>query len=98
RFRSFGEARRSRLSAGRARVSFGPAFPRAASFVRPVLGKVRDRSGPTRSRAHLSLRKRAKEWCDALATLARKAYVALDGVGYGRVDIRRDERTGEFLV
>ena len=38
------------------------------------------------------------EWVSALSTLARAAYVALDGVGYGRVDIRRDERTGEFLV
>jgi D-alanine-D-alanine ligase len=38
------------------------------------------------------------EWANALSTLARDAYVALDGVGYGRVDIRRDERTGEFLV
>ncbi len=38
------------------------------------------------------------EYADALFTLARDAYVALDGVGYGRVDIRRDERTGEFLV
>jgi D-alanine-D-alanine ligase len=38
------------------------------------------------------------EWAPALVTLARDAYVALDGVGYGRVDIRRDERTGEFLV
>ena len=24
--------------------------------------------------------------------------MALDGTGYGRIDIRRDERTGEFLV
>ena len=38
------------------------------------------------------------EWAEALVTLARDAYVALDGVGYGRVDIRRDERTGQFLV
>ncbi len=38
------------------------------------------------------------EWAEALATLARDAYLALDGVGYGRVDIRRDERTGKFLV
>jgi len=38
------------------------------------------------------------EWAGALAALARSAYMALDGVGYGRVDIRRDERTGEFLV
>lgn len=38
------------------------------------------------------------EWMEVLATLARNAYVALNGVGYGRVDIRRDERTGEFLV
>ena len=38
------------------------------------------------------------EWAEALSALARDAYVALDGVGYGRVDIRRDERTGEFLV
>ena len=38
------------------------------------------------------------EWSEALSTLARDAYAALDGVGYGRVDIRRDERTGEFLV
>lgn len=37
-------------------------------------------------------------WAETLATLAREAYVALGGVGYGRVDIRRDERTGEFLV
>ncbi|MBK5256885.1 MAG: hypothetical protein JJE39_12705 [Vicinamibacteria bacterium] len=38
------------------------------------------------------------EWAEALRTLARDAYVALGGVGYGRVDIRRDERTGQFLV
>ena len=38
------------------------------------------------------------EWRAALETLARNAYRALDGVGYARVDIRRDERTGEFLV
>jgi D-alanine-D-alanine ligase-like ATP-grasp enzyme len=38
------------------------------------------------------------EWAAALTALARAAYLALDGVGYGRVDIRRDERTGEFLV
>ncbi|MEO8500607.1 MAG: hypothetical protein ABI565_06810 [Vicinamibacteria bacterium] len=38
------------------------------------------------------------EWTLALTTLARDAYVALNGVGYGRVDLRRDERTGEFLV
>jgi D-alanine-D-alanine ligase len=38
------------------------------------------------------------EWVSALSTLARDAYLALGGVGYGRVDIRRDERTGEFLV
>ncbi len=38
------------------------------------------------------------EWAESLSTLARDAYAALDGVGYGRVDIRRDERTGEFLV
>ena len=38
------------------------------------------------------------EWGAALTALARDAYIALDGVGYGRVDIRRDERTGEFLV
>ncbi|MBX7186964.1 MAG: hypothetical protein K1Y01_17630 [Vicinamibacteria bacterium] len=37
-------------------------------------------------------------YADALALLARDAYAALDGVGDGRVDIRRDERTGEFLV
>lgn len=39
-----------------------------------------------------------EEWTQTLATLAREAYLALGGVGYGRVDIRRDERTGEFLV
>jgi D-alanine-D-alanine ligase-like ATP-grasp enzyme len=39
-----------------------------------------------------------QEWAETLKTLARNAYVALDGVGYGRVDIRRDERNGEFLV
>ena len=38
------------------------------------------------------------EWSDSLEALARDAYLALDGVGYGRVDIRRDERTGEFVV
>lgn len=38
------------------------------------------------------------EYAEALVALARDAYVALGGVGYGRVDIRRDERTGEFLV
>jgi D-alanine-D-alanine ligase len=38
------------------------------------------------------------EYVKALVTLARNAYLALDGVGYGRVDIRRDERTSEFLV
>jgi D-alanine-D-alanine ligase-like ATP-grasp enzyme len=38
------------------------------------------------------------EWAEALVTLARDAYTALDGVGYGRIDIRRDERTGDFLV
>jgi len=38
------------------------------------------------------------EWSNALSTLARDAYLALGGVGYGRVDIRRDEHTGEFLV
>lgn len=38
------------------------------------------------------------EWVETLAQVARDAYVALNGVGYGRVDIRRDERTGEFLV
>ena len=38
------------------------------------------------------------EWAEALVRLAREAYAALDGVGYGRVDIRRDERSGEFLV
>ena len=38
------------------------------------------------------------EWAEALVALARDAYVALGGVGYGRVDIRSDERTGEFLV
>ena len=37
-------------------------------------------------------------YAEAESALARDAYVALDGVGYGRVDIRRDERTGEFLV
>lgn len=38
------------------------------------------------------------EYAETLVALARDAYVALGGVGYGRVDIRRDERTGEFLV
>jgi D-alanine-D-alanine ligase-like ATP-grasp enzyme len=38
------------------------------------------------------------EYAKTLVTLARDAYLALGGVGYGRVDIRRDERTGEFLV
>ncbi|MEO8359645.1 MAG: hypothetical protein ABI672_06415 [Vicinamibacteria bacterium] len=38
------------------------------------------------------------EWANDLMTLARSAYLALDGKGYGRVDIRRDERTGEFVV
>ncbi|MEO5761943.1 MAG: hypothetical protein ABIR28_06485 [Vicinamibacteria bacterium] len=38
------------------------------------------------------------EWADDLMTLARSAYVALDGKGYGRIDIRRDERSGEFVV
>ena len=38
------------------------------------------------------------EYAEALVALARDAYVALGGAGYGRVDIRRDERTGEFLV
>jgi len=38
------------------------------------------------------------EYAEALSILARDAYVALGGVGYGRVDIRRDERTSEFLV
>jgi D-alanine-D-alanine ligase-like ATP-grasp enzyme len=38
------------------------------------------------------------EWAEALITLARAAYVALGGTGYGRVDIRRDSRTGEFLA
>lgn len=39
-----------------------------------------------------------KKWTSALATLAREAYLALGGVGYGRVDIRRDERDGKFLA
>ena len=38
------------------------------------------------------------EWREELSRLARAAYLALDGVGYGRIDIRRDERTGEFVV
>ena len=38
------------------------------------------------------------DYTPRLAALARAAYVALEGKGYGRVDIRRDERTGEFLV
>lgn len=38
------------------------------------------------------------EWAGTLSKMARDAYAALDGVGYGRVDIRRDERTGQFLV
>ena len=38
------------------------------------------------------------EWKQTLIDLARDAYVALDGKGYGRVDIRRDERTGQFMV
>ncbi len=37
-------------------------------------------------------------WAEALSTLARNAFVALGGTGYGRVDIRRDSRTGEFLA
>lgn len=39
-----------------------------------------------------------KKWTRALVKLARDAYLSLDGVGYGRVDIRLDERTGDLLV
>lgn len=35
---------------------------------------------------------------DALADLATRAFVALDGAGYGRVDIRIEERTGRMYV
>lgn len=38
------------------------------------------------------------EWADTLKRLAREAYTALDGRGYARVDIRRDDRDGAFLV
>ena len=38
------------------------------------------------------------DWAATLEQLARSAYVALEGKGYGRVDIRRDERTAEFLT
>ena len=34
----------------------------------------------------------------ALADLARRAFRAVNGTGYARVDIRRDERSGELLV
>ena len=34
----------------------------------------------------------------ALADLARRAFRAVDGAGYARVDIRLDERSGELLV
>jgi D-alanine-D-alanine ligase-like ATP-grasp enzyme len=34
----------------------------------------------------------------ALHKIARDAYVAMDGSGYGRVDIRQDARTGVFYV
>lgn len=39
-----------------------------------------------------------RPWVKVLGALAREAYVALGGAGYGRVDIRRDARSGEFLV
>jgi D-alanine-D-alanine ligase len=35
---------------------------------------------------------------DRLADLAVKAFLALDGTGYGRVDMRLEERTGELYV
>ena len=35
---------------------------------------------------------------DRLADLAVRAFVALEGAGYGRVDIRLEERTGELFV
>jgi D-alanine-D-alanine ligase len=55
--------------------------------------------GPLPDRAPIAHYESAPaEWVAALAKLAREAYVALDGVGYGRIDIRRDERTGEFFV
>ncbi len=39
-----------------------------------------------------------ESWQVALTDLARQAYLALGGTGYGRVDIRWDERTDEFVV
>lgn len=36
--------------------------------------------------------------CDELQALARDAFEAVGGVGYGRVDIRRDAMTGELFV
>jgi len=35
---------------------------------------------------------------DTIADLARRAYLCLDGNGFGRVDIRRRDSTGEFFV
>jgi D-alanine-D-alanine ligase len=36
--------------------------------------------------------------CDALADLAVQAFLAVEGTGYGRVDIRLEERTGDLFV
>jgi D-alanine-D-alanine ligase len=54
---------------------------------RPPPGEPFYRYGPAAS-AH----------AQALADLAERAFVAVDGTGYGRVDIRLDMHTGEFRV
>lgn len=74
-----------------------PAHERLLSYDR--YWEKYETEGALPDRAPIAHYERAPaEWAESLATLARSAYVALDGVGYGRVDIRRDERTGEFLV
>ncbi|MCK7461299.1 MAG: hypothetical protein MZU84_04125 [Sphingobacterium sp.] len=91
--------RRAGVSAGPAAVPLGAAPPRAVPELRPLLVRVQGRAAAARGRAVLPVRAGARAPArPPRRTWPSRAFVAVGGQGYGRVDIRLEERTDELFV
>lgn len=74
-----------------------PQHERFLSFDR-YWGYYKEEAPPEGNRPFYRYESCPAEQSELLAALARRAYCAVHGAGYARVDIRRDRHTGEYFV
>lgn len=78
-----------------------PAFPRYERFL--SYGRYweeysAEETPPPAGEKFVVYKSADPKLCDRIADTARRAYLAVNGKGYSRVDIRMEERTGELFV